>query len=198
MSLFIGPTGKYVNTMGQSGSEMKAEAPKKRTVIRLGSSIREDTLTKEIKALKAKKASLDEELKAVNTSLFAKEQELVKSEYKRKSMGIFRKSEKKDEEEYLKALNDKTEGKKKAEQELYKLVEQRIDNVLKSYSHTTQSDLDKDHIRYLKHHIIGDYDKLNIAIYEFGEKYHIILGSELDEHAEAYWRKEVKKMIKNA
>ena len=36
-SLFVGPTGQYINTQGPSGSEMKAEAPKKkRTVIKVG------------------------------------------------------------------------------------------------------------------------------------------------------------------
>lgn len=100
-SLFIGPMGQYVNTAGPSGSEMKAEVPKKKTVIKLASTVREDTLTKEIKELNAKKVSLTDELKAVNTSLFAKEQELVKSIHKRQSMGIFRKGEKEDEEEYL-------------------------------------------------------------------------------------------------
>lgn len=100
-SLFIGPMGQYVNTAGPSGSEMKVEAPKKRTVLKFASTIREDTLTKEIKELNAKKASLSDELEAVNISLSAKEQELSNSVYKRQSMGIFRKSEKADEEKYL-------------------------------------------------------------------------------------------------
>jgi hypothetical protein len=90
----------------------------------------------------------------------------------------------------------KTKGAERALSAIYKLVEQRIDSVLRGYGETSETDLSADNIRYLKHHTIGDYGKLNDAIYELGEKHNIHLGSELDEHAEAYWRKEVKKKMK--
>ena len=72
-SLFVGPTGQYINTQGPSGSEMKAEAPKKkRTVIKLGTPyvaaeyIAKETARKREKAL-AGLRKVESETKARNT-----------------------------------------------------------------------------------------------------------------------------------
>ena len=72
-SLFVGPTGQYINTTGPSGSEMKAEAPKKkRTVIKLGTPyvaaeyIAKETARKREKAL-AGLRKVESETKARNT-----------------------------------------------------------------------------------------------------------------------------------
>lgn len=77
---------------------------------------------------------------------------------------------------------------------IYSLVEKRIDRELEGEK-VSKSDLSSEKIRYLKQHIIGDNDAITKATQDLTTKHNIVPGSEIDEYAEAYWRKKVNEMM---
>ena len=95
-----------------------------------------------------------------------------------------------------KATESKTKAGEMALEKIYKMVEKVIDARIADEGKILKSDLDAEKIRYLKNHIIGDNDAITKATRELTTKHDIVPGSEIDNHAEAYWRKEVNKRLK--